>query len=97
MLAKPVSLMAAAALLWTATAFAQPPSPPGSTVTSDKHTPPPSGKSGAASASDAKTPPDAAKATSEIGRFGNFVGSPSTGSDTSSPSPVPGSPPTAPR
>jgi len=51
----------------------------------------------AASAAASSAAPDAAKPTSEIGRFGNFVGSPSTGSDDSSPAPVPGSPPTAPR
>jgi hypothetical protein len=40
---------------------------------------------------------NSAAPTSEVGRFGNLVGSPSTGSDDSSPAPIPGSPPTAPR
>ena len=98
MRARHVFLTAVLTALWAGAAAAQAISPPANPAVNLP-----------AAAGDAKVAPtalpapgvsapaDSAKATSEVGRFGNLVPSPSTGSDDSSPAPIPGSPPTAPR
>jgi hypothetical protein len=90
------ALTAVAALLWTGESWAQstaPTAPPAAAAASAKPASPAPDKSAASDSS----APDDIKATSEISSWGTMVGVPSTGSDDSSPAPLPGSPPTAPR
>lgn len=95
---KSFSFIAAAALFfWTTAAFAQSASPAPGSAASGKSTSDPADKPAAGTSPAKPAAPNTVAPTSEIGRFGNFVGSPSTGNDNSSPAPVPGSPPTAPR
>ena len=102
MRAKFLTLTAIVVMLSTGPVFAQAPAtpatPPNGAATSK---PAPGNAASPSSANDPIAPGDV-KATSEVGNTGPFVGrplsgTPSTGSDNSSPPPIPGSPPTAPR
>ena len=81
--------------LWVANVSAQVKSPtasPSTSTASDK----PAASSSPSSPS-GKTDPNAVVPTMDVGAAFPLQGTPSTGSDATSPPPVPGSPPTAPR
>jgi len=84
------------AALWVANVSAQvkaPTATPSTSAASDK----PAASSTGASSPSGTTNPNAVAPTSDFTAAFPLTGTPSTGSDATSPPPIPGSPPTAPR